>query len=121
MAVYCSFWIKTVAMTSTATQIIEDNRSFKPMDIQFIQRCINDFKDRKYHDGTTFHMNSGARIERCLKCGSVHFVKNVMRLDSISVSPIRLLHYFTSIAFTTSNICLSPKKLLCLLSYNQIF
>ena len=46
------------------------------MDIKFIQRCINDFLDEKYHNGIPNHMNYGAHIERCPKCGSVHFVKN---------------------------------------------
>ena len=30
-------------MASTVSQIIEDIRSFRPIDIKFIQRCINDF------------------------------------------------------------------------------
>ena len=63
-------------MASTVSQIIEDIRSFRPMDIKFIQRCINDFLDEKYHNGIPNHMNYGAHIERCPKCGSVHFVKN---------------------------------------------
>ena len=37
-------------MASTVSQIIEDIRSFRPMDIKFIQRCINDFLDEKYHN-----------------------------------------------------------------------
>ena len=37
-------------MASTVSQIIEDIRSFRPMDIKFIQRCINDFLDEKYHE-----------------------------------------------------------------------
>ena len=63
-------------MASTVSQIIEDIRSFRPMDIKFIQRCINDFLDEKYHNGIPNHMNYGAHIERYPKCGSVHFVKN---------------------------------------------
>ena len=63
-------------MASTVSQTIDDIRSFRPMDIKFIQRCINDFLDEKYHNGIPNHMNYGAHIERCPKCGSVHFVKN---------------------------------------------
>lgn len=63
-------------MASTVSQTIEDIRSFRPMDIKFIQRCINYFLDEKYHNGIPNHMNYGAHIERCPKCGSVHFMKN---------------------------------------------
>lgn len=63
-------------MASTVVQTIEDIISFRPMDIKFIQRCINDFLDEKYHNGIPNHMNYGEHIERYPRCGSVHFVKN---------------------------------------------
>ena len=67
-------------MASTVSQTIEDIRSFRPMDIKFIQSCINDFLDEKNHNVIPNHMNYGAHIERCPKCGSVHFVKMVLTI-----------------------------------------